>query len=147
MFSDHQSLKYLFTQKELNLRQRRWLELLKDYDFSIQYHPGKANVVADALSRKGQKTDSQLQLIRDKSLPSQESDFSIDAGGVLRFRGCICVQDIPDLKKEILAEEHHTPYVAHPGGTKLYKDLKQTFWWPKLKTDVTQFVAHCMVCQ
>ena len=52
MFSDHKSLKYLFDQKELNMRQRRWLELLKDYDFGLNYHPGKANVVADALSRK-----------------------------------------------------------------------------------------------
>ena len=52
VFTDHQSLKYLFTQKELNLRQRRWLELLKDYDMQIQYHPGKANSVADALSSK-----------------------------------------------------------------------------------------------
>ena len=52
VFSDHKSLKYLFDQKELNMRQRRWLELLKDYDFSLNYHPGKANVVADALSRK-----------------------------------------------------------------------------------------------
>ena len=53
IFTDHQSLKYIFTQKELNLRQRRWLELIKDYDLTIQYHPGKANVVADVLSRTG----------------------------------------------------------------------------------------------
>jgi hypothetical protein len=52
VFTDHKSLKYIFTQKELNMRQRRWLELIKDYDLSLQYHPGKANVVADALSRK-----------------------------------------------------------------------------------------------
>jgi hypothetical protein len=52
VFTDHKSLKYIFTQKELNMRQRGWLELIKDYDLSLQYHPGKANVVADALSRK-----------------------------------------------------------------------------------------------
>ena len=52
VLTDHKSLKYIFTQKDLNMRQRRWLELIKDYDLSLQYHPGKANVVADALSRK-----------------------------------------------------------------------------------------------
>ena len=52
IYTYHQSLKYIFTQKELNLRQRHWLELLKDYDLQIQYHPGKANVVVDAQSRK-----------------------------------------------------------------------------------------------
>jgi hypothetical protein len=52
VYSDHKRLKYIFTQPDLNLRQRRWLELIKDYDLGINYHPGKANVVADALSKR-----------------------------------------------------------------------------------------------
>nr|GEV38786.1 putative reverse transcriptase domain-containing protein [Tanacetum cinerariifolium] len=72
IFTDHKSLKYIFTQKELNMRQRRWLKLLKDYDANIQYHPGKANVVADALSRKNSVTKAclkfQLEIIKDLKL-------------------------------------------------------------------------------
>ncbi|KAL0536830.1 hypothetical protein IC582_025792 [Cucumis melo] len=64
IFTDHKSLKYIFDQKELNLRQRRWLELIKDYDCTIEYHPGKANVVADALSRKSRLPKSALCGIR-----------------------------------------------------------------------------------
>ena len=52
VYSDHKSLKYIFTQRDLNMRQRRWMEFLEDYDFILHYHLGKANVVADALSRK-----------------------------------------------------------------------------------------------
>ena len=52
VYTDHKSLKYIFTQKELNLGQRRWLELIKDYDMRLHYHPGKGNIVADVLSRK-----------------------------------------------------------------------------------------------
>jgi hypothetical protein len=51
LYTDHKSLKYIFTQSNLNLRQKRWLELIKDYDFGINYHPGKAKVVADTLSK------------------------------------------------------------------------------------------------
>ena len=52
VYSEHKSLKYIFTQRDLNMRQRRWMEFLEDYDFTLHYHPGKENVVADALSRK-----------------------------------------------------------------------------------------------
>ena len=54
VYSDHKSLKYIFTQWDLNMRQRRWMEFLEDYDFTLHYHPGKANVVTDALSWKSQ---------------------------------------------------------------------------------------------
>ena len=54
VYSDHKSLKYILTQRDLNMRQRGWMEFLKDYDFTLHYHPSKANVVADALSRKSQ---------------------------------------------------------------------------------------------
>ena len=64
IFTDHKILKYLFTQKELNLRQRRWMELLKDYDCTIDYHPGKANVVADALSKKSTGSLAYMQTIQ-----------------------------------------------------------------------------------
>jgi hypothetical protein len=87
VFSDHKSLKYLFSQKELNMRQRRWMEFLKDYDFELNYHPGKANVVADALSRKTLHMSSlmarELELIeefRDLSLVCSMTPHSAKFG-------------------------------------------------------------------
>ncbi|KAL4309885.1 hypothetical protein GQ457_01G018600 [Hibiscus cannabinus] len=72
IYTYHKSLKYLFSQKELNMRHRRWLELLKDYDCVIEYHPRKANVVADALSQKTvfdlKDMFAQLSLFDDGSL-------------------------------------------------------------------------------
>ena len=69
VYTDHKSLKYIFTQKELNLRQRRWLEPIKDYDMKLHYHPGKANVVADALSRK-----SYVNTLIIRGLPQELAD-------------------------------------------------------------------------
>ena len=70
VFIDHKSLQYVFTKKELNLRQRRWLEFLKDYDMSVHYHPVKANVVADALIRLSMRNiahvkDKRKELVKD----------------------------------------------------------------------------------
>jgi hypothetical protein len=71
IYTDHKSLKYIFTQADLNMRQRRWLELIKDYDLEVHYHPGKANVVADALCRKSRcncmTMDSRINTLCDES--------------------------------------------------------------------------------
>ena len=72
LYSDHQSLKYLFTQPDLNLRQRRWLEVIKDFDLGLNYQPGKANVVADALSRKSYCNTLMIQ----QDQPSLYEEFS-----------------------------------------------------------------------
>jgi hypothetical protein len=65
IFTDRKSLKYIFTQSELNMRQRRWLELIKDYDLEVHYHPGKANVVEDALIRKGHCNHLELEPVSE----------------------------------------------------------------------------------
>jgi hypothetical protein len=72
LYTHHKSLKYFFTQKELNMRQRRWLELIKDYDLTINYTLGKANVVADALSRKSTDTQPMSQEIPKELLTDLE---------------------------------------------------------------------------
>ena len=75
VFSDHKSLKYLFSQKELNIRHRRWLEFLKDYDFELSYHPGKANVVVDALSKKFMHLF--VLMVRELDLLEQFTDLTL----------------------------------------------------------------------
>uniref|UniRef100_A0A2N9G9V6 CCHC-type domain-containing protein n=1 Tax=Fagus sylvatica TaxID=28930 RepID=A0A2N9G9V6_FAGSY len=197
IYKDHKSLKYLFTQKELNLRQRRWLELVKDYDCTINYHPGKANVMADALNRKSASTlahlittqahilqdlesmdikvhmgtsdallahlnlrptlleriigaqgkDHKLVKINKAVKRGERSNFSIRSDGTLLYDHRVCVPNDGELRKEILEEAHCMTYTMHPGSTKMYRNLREHFWWDGMKNDIPQFVARCLTCQ
>nr|GEV92399.1 retrotransposon protein, putative, Ty3-gypsy subclass [Tanacetum cinerariifolium] len=185
IFTDHKSLKYIFTQKELNMRQKRWLELLKDYDANIRYHTEKANVVADALSRKNsgtmaclkiqpeiikdlelmevelvvhgfqgyiasfkiepnlilqikeaQKEDGELWSVVQNMKKGKQEEFRVDEHGVIWYGNRLCVPDVSSLREAVLSETHCSPFFIHSGSTKIYRDLKQNFWWNGMKQDV-----------
>ncbi|WVZ75840.1 hypothetical protein U9M48_023864 [Paspalum notatum var. saurae] len=130
IYTDHKSLKYIFTQNELNMRQRRWLELIKDYDLEIHYHPGKANVE-----------------IREQIKVGKAPHFREDEQGTVWYKNRICVPDVDSIRKLILSEAHDAAYSIHPGSTKVYHDLKERFWWYGMKRAVAEYVAVCDTCQ
>ncbi|KAG8485881.1 hypothetical protein CXB51_019251 [Gossypium anomalum] len=131
-----------------------WLELLKDYELVIDYHSGKANVVADALSRKSlftlramNKVDDELVAKRTECVSNVESEFQIDDDDCLRFRSRLCVPRNSKLISLVLSEAHSSCMSIHPGSTKMYNDLKRQFWWPGMKRDISEFVSKCLICQ
>ncbi|WVZ59366.1 hypothetical protein U9M48_009517 [Paspalum notatum var. saurae] len=194
IYTDHKSLKYIFTQPELNMRQRRWLELIKDYDLEIHYHPGKANVVADALSRRAhcnviearptarvicwemdeiempteqlvelysliieptikdlviaaQKQDPGMAHIREGIDEEKKACFTLDDQGVLWFNNRLVVPKYMELRKKILDEAHTSVLTMHPGSNKMYQDLKQRFWWTRIKREIAKYVSECDMCK
>jgi hypothetical protein len=186
IYMDHKSLKYIFTQPDLNMRQWRWLELIKDYELEVHYHLRKANVVADALSHKahynylpavcltGEESSTwvlpNLSLfnitltptLRAEIIAAQKDDkgtghikrrmregdpkvacFYEDAEGTLWFKERLVVPRREALKKKISDEAHTSRYSIHPGSIKMYHDLRQQFWWTRMKREAALYVSEC----
>ncbi|GJT18483.1 putative reverse transcriptase domain-containing protein, partial [Tanacetum coccineum] len=167
MFTDHKSLQHILDQKELNMRQRRWLELLSDYDCEIRYHPGKVNVVADALSRKEWikplrvralvftiSLDLPAQILNAQVETRKEENYGTeDLCGMIkklepRADGTLCVNGrswIPyrgNFRELIMNESHKSKYSVHPGSDKMYQDLKKLFWWPNMKDGIATYYGN-----
>ena len=66
---------------------------------------------------------------------------------MLRFRGKLCVANVEEIRKDLLREAHHSVYASHPGGTKMYHDLKENYWWRGMKRGVAKLVSECLTCQ
>ncbi|KAJ0724807.1 putative nucleotidyltransferase, Ribonuclease H [Helianthus annuus] len=167
VFTDHKSLQHIFNQKELNMRQRRWVELLNDYDCEIKYHPGKANVVADALSRKTHVQSIRcFQLVHDLQNRIRNAQYtSVNEGnlynemqcgaenslvskpdGILYYLNRIWIPNRDDLRNFLMKEAHNTKYSIHPGADKMYHDMRTSYWWPGMKKDIATFVSKCLTC-
>ncbi|GJX28551.1 putative reverse transcriptase domain-containing protein [Tanacetum coccineum] len=171
VFTDHKSLQHILDQKELNMRQRRWLELLADYDCEIRYHPRKENVIADALSRKErikplrirslimtlhlklptQILEAQTEAIKEENIKA-ENLRGMDKSFEIRPDGTRCIKNqswLPlfgGLRDLIMHESHKSKYSIHPGSDKMYQDLKKLYWWPNMKAIIAEYVGKCLTC-
>ncbi|GJZ89535.1 putative reverse transcriptase domain-containing protein [Tanacetum coccineum] len=150
---------------------RRWIELFSDYDCKIRYHPGKANVVADVLSRKervkprrvramgmtihssikGKILESQNEASKDLNAPAErlrglDKQMERKGDGGLYFVGRIWVPLTCNVRTLIMDEAHATKYSVHPGADKMYYDLRDMYWWPGMKKDIAMYVNKCLTC-
>jgi hypothetical protein len=96
---------------------------------------------------RGQLEDEKVQEIKCNIREEKLFGFSEDDEGVLWYKGSICAPNIKELKDKILREAHESAYSIHPGGNKMYHDLKATYWWYGMKRDVAEYVALCDTCQ
>ena len=97
--------------------------------------------------KAAQRKDPQLQRIMFEVQQGKSTEFVVDEEGVLRLGTRLCVPDVDDLRKELLEEAHHSAYSVHPGSTKMYHTLKDTYWWNGMKKDVAEFASKCLTCQ
>jgi hypothetical protein len=132
VYTDHKSLKYIFTQKDLNLRQRHWLKLIKDYDLEIHYHPGKANLVADALSRK-----EHVHLVVVAQLPDEiVEDFRRLNLGIVAHTEGVTIEVESTLEQEIRKGQvgdakiqEIKDLITEGRGPEFTKDEQGTVWF------------------
>ena len=103
----------------------------------------------DLLNRvlEAQKNDEKISAIVNQSREGKEIEFIVNDDGFMYYRDRVCVPNDDKLKKSILEEAHSGSFAMHPGSTKMYQDLKTSYWWSGIKRDVSEFVTKCMACQ
>ncbi|GKC35761.1 putative reverse transcriptase domain-containing protein [Tanacetum coccineum] len=129
---------HILDQKELNMRQRRWLELLSDYDCEIRYHPGKI------LNAQAEVRNEENYVVED--LHGMINKLEPRADGTWCLNNRSWIPCFGDLRALIMHESHKSKYYIHPGSNKMYQDLKKLYWWPNMKEDTATYVSKCLTC-
>ena len=106
------------------------------------YNDFSANIIG-----KIRKCQEEVMKKEKNQLTGEEIGTQKDEQGILRFSSRIWIPHVPELKNEILQEAHNSRFSIHPGSTKMYRDLKQNFWWPNTKREVAEWVTKCYTCQ
>ncbi|GJY62195.1 putative reverse transcriptase domain-containing protein [Tanacetum coccineum] len=125
---------------ELNMHQRRWLELFSDYECEIKYHPGKSNIVADALTQGKAFKDENVIV---KGLNGTEQQMEKREDGSLHYMDRIWVLLVGGVRTKIMDEAYMTRYSVHPRADKMYYDLRDMYWWPGMKKEIAIYVSKC----
>nr|GEW81043.1 putative reverse transcriptase domain-containing protein [Tanacetum cinerariifolium] len=171
IYTDRKSLQYISDQKELNMRQMRWIELLSDYECEICYHIGKESVVADALSRKERLKPRKVRAMRmtiysaiktkilkahdeafkdlkapAESLKGPDAQFERREHDGIYFVDRIWTPSVGKVRKLIMDEAHTSRYSVHLGADKMYYDLRDLYWWKGMKKDISEYVRKCVTC-
>ncbi|GJW44596.1 putative reverse transcriptase domain-containing protein [Tanacetum coccineum] len=146
VFTDLKSLQHILDQKELNMRQRCWLELLADYDCEIRYHPGKTNVIVDALSRKERIKPLQEENIKAENLRGMDKAFEIRPDGTRCIKNKSWLPLFGNMRDLIMHESYKSKYSIHPGSDKMYQDLNKLYWWPNMKAIIAEYVGKYLTC-
>ena len=97
------------------------------------------------LIREQQKMDEELLQEMHKLEKGEENGFTIRADGTLEFQSRVCVPKDSAIRKKILEEAHSSVFAVHPGSTKMYRSLRENYWWPGMKREIADFVARCLV--
>ncbi|GJW65454.1 putative reverse transcriptase domain-containing protein [Tanacetum coccineum] len=146
VYTDHKSLQHILDQKELNMRQRRWLELLSDYDCELRYTGRRIDLECFKFLNTSKVEARKEENYGTEDLLGMIKKLEPRTDGTMCLKNRSWIPCFGNLRALIMHESHKSKYSIHPGSDKMYQDLKKLYWWPNMKAEIATYVSKCMTC-